>query len=73
MNSNPTAANSTNRPISPGDSPDHRMSDGSHHPTHQPPPNTAVTRYCGMASSHHLTSTNPRDKRSGYCTVSSAG
>ena len=37
------------------------------------PDQHAMTRYCGMASSHHLMSTRPRDRCSGYGTSSVAG
>ncbi len=38
------------------------------------PPTKIPTRmYCGIASSHHFTSTSPRESRSGYATASVAG
>ena len=34
---------------------------------------TPTTTYCGIASSHDLTSTSPRESRSGYSTSNVAG
>jgi hypothetical protein len=40
----------------------------------QPAPvKIATITYCGMASSHHFTSTSPRDSDAGYSTSSRAG
>ena len=40
---------------------------------HAPPAKIATTTYCGIASSHHFTSTSPRDSDSGYSTSRRAG
>ena len=37
------------------------------------PRKKATITYCGIANSHHFTSANPRDSRSGYATSSLAG
>ena len=43
------------------------------HADQAPPVNTATIRYCGSASSHHFTSTSPRESASGYVTSSRPG
>ena len=43
------------------------------HSVHPPPAKIATTMYCGIASSHHFTSTRPRDSDAGYTTSSRAG
>ena len=74
MNSTAIAAMSTQMLNSPGICTYHRSPEEVTPETTYPPVLNAPTiNTCGIANSHHLTSTRPRDNRSGYCTSNPAG
>ena len=54
------------------DQPDTRSRPAEARPAPEPRKKATIT-YCGIANSHHFTSANPRDSRSGYATSSLAG